>query len=208
MDHCILLQLLHRKVKCPFTLRLIRKWLRSPILIKGKLTKRRKGVPQRSPLSPLLSNIMLHKLGKELEKRQLRCVRYADDFSIYTKSNQAARKVGNQIYLFLQDKLKLPINREKGGIRKPVQFGILGYKFVPTRKNGDKGKPTAIDEGVIAYPERNIYGTYYSIDGNTASSIQFFLTDSTKNYLRGALYFNEQPRQDSIQPVLDFSKRI
>ena len=140
VDHCILLQLLYRKVKCPFTLRLIRKWLRSPILIKGKLTKRRKGVPQGSPLSPLLSNIMLHELDKELEKRQLRYVRYADDFSIYTKSNQAARKVGNQIYLFLQDKLKLPINREKSGIRKPVQFGILGYKFVPTYKKGDKGR--------------------------------------------------------------------
>lgn len=68
-------------------------------------------------------------------------------------------------------------------------------------------KATAIDEGVIAYPERKVYGTYYSIDGNTASSIQFFLTDSTKNYLRGALYFNEQPRQDSIQPVLDFIKK-
>jgi RNA-directed DNA polymerase len=140
VDHCILLQLLYRKVKCPLTLRLIRKWLRAPILIGGRLRKRRKGVPQGSPLSPLLSNIMLHELDKELEKRELRYVRYADDFSIYTKSNRAARKVGNQIYLFLQDKLKLPINREKSGIRKPVQFGLLGYKFVPTYKKGDKGK--------------------------------------------------------------------
>lgn len=140
VDHCILLQLLYRKVKCPITLRLIRKWLRSPILINGKLTKRRKGVPQGSPLSPLLSNIMLHELDRELEKRELRYVRYADDFGIYTKSNQAARKVGNQIYLFLQDKLKLPINREKSGIRKPVQFELLGYRFVPTYKKGDKGK--------------------------------------------------------------------
>jgi group II intron reverse transcriptase/maturase len=140
VDHCILLQLLYHKVKCPLTLRLIRKWLRVPILINGKLTKRRKGVPQGSPLSPLLSNIMLHELDKELEKRGLRYDRYADDFSIYTKSNQTARKVGNQIYLFLQDKLKLPINREKSGIRKPVQFEMLGYKFVPTYKKGDKGK--------------------------------------------------------------------
>lgn len=68
-------------------------------------------------------------------------------------------------------------------------------------------KATAIDEGVISFPDRKIYGTYYSISGNTASSIQFFLTDSTKNYLRGALYFNEQPRLDSIQPVLDFIKQ-
>lgn len=68
-------------------------------------------------------------------------------------------------------------------------------------------KATAIDEGVISYPDRNIYGIYYAIDGNTASSVQFFLTDSTKNYIRGALYFNEQPRLDSIQPVLDFIKK-
>jgi len=140
VDHCILLQLLYRKVKCPLTLRLIRKWLRAPILINGKLAKRRKGVPQGSPLSPLLSNIMLHELDKELEKQGNRYVRYADDFSIYTKSKTAARKVGNSVYLFLKDKLKLPINKEKSGIRRPVQFEILGYKFVPTYTKGEKGK--------------------------------------------------------------------
>ncbi len=68
-------------------------------------------------------------------------------------------------------------------------------------------KATNIDRGTISYPVRKVYGTYYTIDGNTASSVQFFLTDSTKNYLRGALYFNEQPRLDSIQPVLDFIKK-
>ncbi|MCF8233854.1 MAG: group II intron reverse transcriptase/maturase [Bacteroidales bacterium] len=143
VDHCILLQLLYRKVKCPLTLRLIRKWLRAPILINGKLTKRRKGVPQGSPLSPLsplLSNIMLNELDKEMEKQGLHYVRYADDFSIYTKSNYAARKTGNSIYLFLKNKLKLPINREKSGIRKPVNFTLLGFGFVPTYVKGDKGK--------------------------------------------------------------------
>jgi RNA-directed DNA polymerase len=140
VDHCLLLQLLYRKVKCPLVLRLIRKWLRAPILIKGKLTKRRKGVPQGSPLSPLLSNIMLHELDKELERQGLRYVRYADDFSIYTKSEKAARQTGNAIFLFLRDKLKLPVNREKSGIRRPVDFQILGYGFVPTYRKGDKGK--------------------------------------------------------------------
>lgn len=147
VDHCILLQLLYRKIKCPLTLRLIRKWLRSPILINGNLTKRRKGVPQGSPLSPLLSNIILHELDKELEKQGLRYVRYADDFSIYTKSKQAARKAGNTIYLFLKNKLKLPINREKSGIRKPVNFEILGYKFVPTYIKGDKGQYQLVVSG-------------------------------------------------------------
>jgi len=140
VDHCILLQLLYRKIKCPLTLRLIRKWLRAPILINGKLVKRRKGVPQGSPLSPLLSNIMLNELDKEMEKQGLRYVRYADDFSIYAKTKQAARKTGNSIYLFLKNKLKLPINREKSGIRRPVSFTILGFEFVPTYVKGERGK--------------------------------------------------------------------
>jgi group II intron reverse transcriptase/maturase len=140
VDHCLLLQLLYRKVKCQIILRLIRKWLRAPIMINGKLTKRRKGVPQGSPLSPLLSNIMLHELDKEMEKQGLKWVRYADDFSIYCKSNHAARKTGNKIFLFLKNKLKLPINREKSGIRKPVQFSILGHRYVPTYEKGTKGK--------------------------------------------------------------------
>ena len=140
VDHCILLQILYRKVKCPLTLRLIRKWLRVPILINGKLVKRRKGVPQGSPLSPLLSNIMLNELDKEMERQGLKYVRYADDFSIYCKSNWQARKTGNQIFLYLKNKLKLPINREKSGIRKPLNFTILGFGFVPTSVKGEKGK--------------------------------------------------------------------
>src|SRR4051812_21095034 len=140
VDHRLLLQLLYGKVKCDITLRLIRKWLRAPIMINGKLTRRRKGVPQGSPLSPLLSNIMLHQLDKELERQGLKYVRYADDFSIYCKSNHAARKTGNKVFLFLKNKLKLAINREKSGIRKPVQFEILGHRYVPIYEKGTKGK--------------------------------------------------------------------
>jgi len=140
VDHCLLLQLLYRKVKCPLTLRLIRKWLRAPICINGVLTKRRKGVPQGSPLSPLLSNILLNELDKEMAKQGLKYVRYADDFSIYAKTKSTARKCGNKVYLFLKNKLKLPINREKSGIRRPVNFSILGYEFVPTYIKGERGK--------------------------------------------------------------------
>ncbi|WP_421919826.1 group II intron reverse transcriptase/maturase [Marinifilum sp.] len=140
VDHCYLLQLLYRKIKCRETMRLIRKWLRAPILIEGKLVKRRKGVPQGSPLSPLLSNIMLHELDRELELQNLRFVRYADDFSIYFKTKSQARQVGNSIYKFLRDKLKLKINREKSGIRRPVHFTLLGFGFVPTYKKGERGK--------------------------------------------------------------------
>lgn len=68
-------------------------------------------------------------------------------------------------------------------------------------------KATGIDEGLIAEKQNNVYGVFYTIDGNTASSTQFFLTDSTKNYLRAALYFNEKPQPDSIQPVVRFIKK-
>lgn len=140
VDHCILLELIYRKVKCPTTLRLIRKWLRAPILIKGKLVKRRKGIPQGAPISPLLSNIMLHELDCYLEKKGQKYVRYADDFSIYTKGRRRAEEIGNQVFLFLRNKLKLTINRAKSGIRRPMQFQILGYRFVSSFEKGVKGK--------------------------------------------------------------------
>ena len=68
-------------------------------------------------------------------------------------------------------------------------------------------KATAINQALINKPQSKIFGIYYTIDGNAASSAQFFLTDSVHNYIRGALYFNTEPRLDSIQPVLDFVKK-
>ena len=99
----------------------------------------RKGVPQGNPLSPLLSNIILNELDKELTKRGHRYVRYADDFSIYVRSKVAARRVGNRFYLFLKTRLRLPINRAKSGIRRPSTFYLRGYGFVPVFEKGSKG---------------------------------------------------------------------
>jgi group II intron reverse transcriptase/maturase len=136
VDHCLLLQILYRKVKCRQTLRLIRKWLRAPIQLDGKLVKRRKGVPQGSPLSPILSNIMLNELDKELSVMGVKYVRYADDFSIYCQEEIEAQEVQKKIYKFLNEKLHLPVNEEKSGIRTPEEFTILGFGFVRL-KDGD-----------------------------------------------------------------------
>jgi RNA-directed DNA polymerase len=140
VDHCLLLNLLYQKVKCPITLKLIRKWLRAPIKINGKLQKRRKGVPQGSPISPLLSNILLNELDQELTRRNLRFVRYADDFSIYCKRPSEAWATFRAIEKYLRTKLKLTINKEKSGVRKPVQFQLLGFGFVSTYQKGVKGR--------------------------------------------------------------------
>ena len=138
VDHCLVLNLVFQKVKCKTTMQLLRKWLRAPIKINGKLRKRRKGVPQGSPLSPLLSNILLHQLDKEMTRRGHKFVRYADDFSIYCKSHNQAKATRVVIEKFLKNKLKLTINEEKSGIRKPVNFTLLGFGFVPVYNKGSK----------------------------------------------------------------------
>ena len=138
VDHCLLLNLLYQKVKCPLTLKLIRSWLRAPIQVNGKLPKRRKGVPQGSPVSPILSNILFNELDKELTRRKLKFVRYADDFSIYCKNPSSAIAKMKVIEKYLKTKLQLTINSDKSGVSKPSQFTILG--FVPTYQKGVKGK--------------------------------------------------------------------
>jgi len=140
VDHALLLELIYRKVKCPITLRLIRKWLRAPILIDGKLHKRRKGIPQGSPLSPLLSNILLHELDSYLSEQGWRFVRYADDFSIYARGRDRAETILRKVRLFLENKLHLQINESKSGIRRPSNFTLLGYGFTSAYKKGVEGE--------------------------------------------------------------------
>lgn len=135
-----LMTLLYRKVKDPQLLRLILKFLHAPIEISGRLKRRRKGVPQGSPLSPLLSNIILNELDKELENRGLRFVRYADDFSIFVRSSFSAIRVKASIKRFIENKLHLQINEAKSSIVRPLKYEYLGYAFVSSYKKGDSGK--------------------------------------------------------------------
>jgi RNA-directed DNA polymerase len=139
VNHDYLMNLLKSKVKDPQLLRLIWRYLRSPLQVEGKLHKRRKGVPQGGPLSPLLSNIVLNELDQELEKRNLMFVRYADDFSIFLKTSRAANRVKRRITRFIEDKLHLLVNTKKSAIRRPLGYEYLGFAFESTYSKGDRG---------------------------------------------------------------------
>jgi hypothetical protein len=106
---------------------------------------------------------MLHELDRELEKQKLRFVRYADDFSIYFKTKSKARRVGNLIYKFLRDKLKLKINREKSGIRRPVHFTLLGFGFVPTYKHCEAITNAIKINTIVSNGERGKYQLVVSV---------------------------------------------
>lgn len=133
VNHQKLMHLLSQKVKDKGTLLLINSYLRSGIMEGGVESKRTEGTPQGSPLSPLLSNIMLHELDQELNKRGLRFVRYADDCSIYVKSEKSANRVAESIIKYIENKLSLKVNGEKTRISRPEESYLLGFSFYQTK---------------------------------------------------------------------------
>jgi RNA-directed DNA polymerase len=137
VNHDYLMNELSRKITDKRVLRLIHKILRADIQENGQSTPSKQGVPQGSPLSPLLSNIILDKLDKELEKRGHRFVRYADDLSIYVKSKRAGERVMESISTYIEKELKLKVNIEKSSVTRPWHSKLLGFTFY--HKKGEKG---------------------------------------------------------------------
>ncbi len=137
VNHDYLMNELSRKIQDKRVLKLIHKILRADIQEQGKLTPCKQGVPQGGPLSPLLSNIILDKMDKELEKRGHRFVRYADDVSIYVKSKRAGERVMESISTYIEKELKLKVNIEKSSVTRPWLNKLLGFTFY--HKKGEKG---------------------------------------------------------------------
>lgn len=129
VNHDKLMSLLMRKVTDKPTLGLIRQYLRSGIMEDGVVSQRIEGTPQGSPLSPLLSNIILDELDKELTARGHSFVRYADDCSIYVKSEKSAQRVLVGITKYIEESLKLKVNKEKSKVSRPVESTLLGFSF-------------------------------------------------------------------------------
>ncbi len=134
VNHDLLMARIAKKVKDKKVLRLIRRYLQTGIMKDGVVWDREKGTPQGGPLSPLLSNIMLDAMDKELEKRGLSFCRYADDCNIYVSSKRAGERVMASITRFIEGKLKLKVNREKSAVARPWERTFLGYSFTSERQ--------------------------------------------------------------------------
>ena len=133
VNHDVLMHRVARKVHDKRILRLIGKYLRAGAMVDGRLQATRKGVPQGGPLSPLLANILLDDLDKELERRGHRFVRYADDFVILVKSQRAGQRVMESVRRFLERKLNLQVNEKKSQVAKTDQTNFLGFTFKGTK---------------------------------------------------------------------------
>jgi RNA-directed DNA polymerase len=134
VNHDILMSRIARKVKDKRLLRLIRRYLKAGIMVDGLETIRTEGTPQGSPLSPLLSNIMLDDLDKELERRGHAFCRYADDCNIYVGSEEGGKRVMASITEFLEGKLRLKVNRKKSAVGRPWKLKTLGYSMTGESK--------------------------------------------------------------------------
>lgn len=134
VNHDVLMRLVGKRVKDKPVLRLIGRYLRAGLLEGGVASPRTEGTPQGGPLSPLLSNILLDELDKELERRGHHFVRYADDCNVYVRSKAAGERVMASLEGFLTKRLRLKVNRDKSAVARPWDRTLLGYSFTADRE--------------------------------------------------------------------------
>jgi RNA-directed DNA polymerase len=177
VHHDRLLAKLRHQVEDRRVIHLIDRYLRTGMIRGGIEEIRTKGTPQGSPLSPLLSNIVLDELDKELESRGLRFVRYADDFQIYVKTQRSAERVKTSVTRFIESKLRLKVNERKSDIGRPWNRDFLGYSF--TIDNQSKVKPS---KSSIKRLKKKIKQKFRSGKGRNLSK---FIKEDLNPLLRG-----------------------
>jgi RNA-directed DNA polymerase len=129
VNHDILMGRLATRIEDKRLLKLIRRYLQAGVMIHGVVQERGEGTPQGGPLSPLLSNLLLDELDKELERRGHRFCRYADDCNVYVKTERAGQRVFDSLEQFLEKRLKLRVNRAKSAVAPYHERGFLGFGF-------------------------------------------------------------------------------
>jgi RNA-directed DNA polymerase len=144
VNHDLLMEKLSKKIGDGRVLRLIRRYLEAGMMADGMVSQRTEGTPQGGPLSPLLSNILLTELDRELERRGHAFCRYADDCNIYVRSQQAGERVMASITRFLADTLKLTVNAAKSAVAYPWERKFLGYSLTSHKAPKLKIAPTSL----------------------------------------------------------------
>jgi len=134
VNHDMLMARVARKVEDKRVLKLIRSYLNAGVMLNGVVTATGEGTPQGGPLSPLLANILLDDLDRELTKRGHRFVRYADDCNIFVKSQRAGKRIMGSVIRFVEGKLKLKVNRDKSAVDRPWSRKFLGFSFLANKE--------------------------------------------------------------------------
>jgi len=147
IPHNLIFKLIRRKIADEPLVTLIARALKAGAIINDKLEKTDRGCPQGSPLSPIISNIVLNELDHELERRGLRYCRWADDFLILVKSERAAKRVMQGIILYLEEEHKLPVNREKSQVANVKDVTFLGFQIL-------RGKIRVSDKARVKFKNR------------------------------------------------------
>jgi len=185
VNHDILMSRIARKVADKRLLKLIRAYLTAGIMENGLVSPTDEGTPQGGPLSPLLSNIMLDDLDKELERRGHSFVRYADDCNIYVKTERAGQRVMESVKGFLTKKLKLKVNEKKSAVGKPQERKFLGFSFTWGKELKRRIAPVAL---------KRFKTTVRELTGNSRSIYQ--TVNNLAKYLtgwRGYFGFSQTP---------------
>lgn len=150
VNHDMLMARVARRVQDKRVLKLLRAYLNAGVMINGVVVESAEGTPQGGPLSPLLANILLDDLDRELEQRGHRFIRYADDCNIYVRSQRAGERVLGSVKRFIEQRLKLRVNNGKSAVAKAHRRSVLGFRFLPDRAARIRIAPEALEKAKAA----------------------------------------------------------
>lgn len=195
VNHDLLMARVARKVEDKRVLRLIRRYLQAGVMVNGVVMEREEGTPQGGPLSPLLANILLDDLDKELERRGHRFVRYADDCNVYVRSRRAGERVMASVRNYLEKRLRLQVNEEKSAVDRPWKRKFLGFSLY---RHKDGYKIRLAPQTTQRFKEKIRILTNRNRSQNLAERIE-----AVNSYLRGWLGYFRLIETPSVLRDLD-----
>src|SRR5882724_1843668 len=199
VNHDKLIAKIAERVSDKRLLKLIRAFLRAGVMEGGLVSPVDEGTPQGGPLSPLLSNIVLDEFDRELERRELRFARYADDSNIYVRSRRAGERVMASLTRFLATKLKLKVNQQKSAVARPWERKFLGFSFTKNREPKRRIAPKA----VVRFKER-----VRELTSRTGGVSIERMAEELAQYLRGWIgYFGKCQTPSVLQSLEEWTRR-